>query len=138
MPTKGRKNVHFFGNVISTPANAYGISLRTAESLAVALLTQQSWCEIDHICGNLPDPKLFQDLLSVEGAEHLAGGLVAQLLPRIGIDMAHQKINVILGEAVKTRPFGKHPTDHLVRNLAATFLVGTLWIAIKDFRAQLN
>ena len=100
------------------------------------LLPQQLWRKVNLICGNLPDPKLLQNLLSVEGAEHLAGRLVAELLPHVGIDMAHQKINVLLGEAVEAHPLGKHSANHLVRNLAAAFLVGTLRVAIKDFRSH--
>lgn len=84
------------------------------------------------------DSEFLEDFRSVEGAENLAGRLVAQFLPRIGIDVAHHKFNVILGEPVKACSFGEYPSDHFVCHLAAALLVGTQRIAIKDFRAHIS
>ena len=76
--------------------------------------------------------ELLSHVTAIEEAEQLVCRPVVQLLSCIGINVIHHQVNFVLGQKIERGLLGQNPADHLMRYLAAAFLVRTLGITVED------
>ena len=76
--------------------------------------------------------ELLSHVTAIEEAEQLVCRPVVQLLSCIGINVIHHQVNFVLGQKIERGLLGQNPAYHLMRYLAAAFLVRTLGITVKN------
>ena len=126
-PNGGRSGFAKFAKVTSTPGFGY-----ISNGGSLVLLLEQTGCQVNIVGGDLPDAEGRQNGVPVQEAEQPVGGLVIQLLSRIGVNVAHHEQDVALLQIVKGRALWKDAADKLMCDLTAALLVGTLRIAVEN------
>lgn len=84
----------------------------------------------DLVCGYFFQPKDLKDLFTILKRKNIIRAFVSQIRPCIGVDVAHHKVDLLLGVLADIDSFGNASADHFMVVLAAAFLVRSIGFTV--------
>ena len=131
MANRNSRFVCTFAMETSTPCRIL-VSVHGDSSGYAGLFHQQFRFKNDLVCVNTLNFQVVQSIFAVKEAEQLVCRPVVQLFTWIRVNMRHHQIHLVLRKILEWRSLGKDPSDEFMRDFDTAFLVGSLWVTIKD------